>query len=153
MATADDYPKDDPDGSTPPEYNPNKTWYYANCHCSKVKYKVQYKVQLPPLDTEEVMSCNCSLCTRDALLLLYPPRKDVVLLKGQDVLKGYLPAYNKPVSEHMFCTNCGSAVYNDPHLESPDFLCINIRMFKDVDVEKLKLKYFNGRDINPPYNP
>ncbi|KAI4160887.1 MAG: hypothetical protein LQ342_005313 [Letrouitia transgressa] len=149
MATADNYPKDDLAGPTLPKDHPTKIWYHANCHCGQVKYKTL----LPPLDTEEVMCCNCSLCTRDALLLLYPPRKDVVFLKGQDVLNGYLPAYNKPVSEHMFCTNCGSAVYNDPHLESPDFLCINVRMFKDVKVESLKLKHFDGKDMNPPYKP
>ena len=132
------------------EEKSDKAWYNANCHCGKVKYRV---LSLP-LDTQEVISCNCSLCTRDGLLHIYPLRKDFVLEQGKDALQWYKPGYNKPCGEHMFCTNCGSSVFTDPHMsQPPDVVCVNVRMFKDIDLDRLKVKNFDGRKLDPPYNP
>ena len=129
----------------------NKSWFEANCHCAKVRYRIR----LPPLQDKEVIICNCSLCTRDAPLLLHPPRVDFHLYQGQETLTGYAPNYDKSCGEHMFCSNCGSSVYTDMHMSDPepDLVAINLRMFKDIDIEKLKIKYFDGRSLKPPYDP
>ncbi len=41
--------------------------YNGNCHCGAVTYTVKTK----PLTEVEVVSCNCSLCSRVRLLLLF----------------------------------------------------------------------------------
>jgi len=45
-------------------------WYEANCHCGNVKYKIK----LANLEHSEnqVNSCNCSICTKNGYMLVYP---------------------------------------------------------------------------------
>jgi hypothetical protein len=45
----------------------NLTTYYSNCHCKAVKITILTK----PLEEREVISCNCSLCSRVSLFLYF----------------------------------------------------------------------------------
>ncbi len=69
-----------PGSDLQPQYQPPETsqepedaedglkLYHGNCHCGAVTYTVKTK----PLDDIEVMSCNCSLCSRVRSCLSFP---------------------------------------------------------------------------------
>ena len=101
--------------STPPE-----VWYEANCHCAAIKYKVK----LPPLESIEIMSCNCSICTKNGYFNVYPKKKDVVFHSGEDLLKGY--NFGEKKCTHMFCPTCGSSILVEPHMDDPDDIALNV---------------------------
>ncbi|KAI4202971.1 MAG: hypothetical protein LQ350_002188 [Teloschistes chrysophthalmus] len=128
---------------------PEKKWYYGNCHCAAVKFKVHF----PSLDEHEVTVCNCSICTRNGYTLVYPKREDIEYLRGEDTLKAYY--FGSKKAEHRFCPVCGSSVSIDPHgAFGTDFVAMNVRMFQDVELDKLKVKTVNGKEtLGEPYNP
>ena len=58
----------------------------ANCHCGAVRFTVTLKYPFPKY---EINKCNCSICTKNGYLLVYPPRKDVVWTQGMALLYVY----------------------------------------------------------------
>ncbi|KAI4232738.1 MAG: hypothetical protein LQ349_004816 [Xanthoria aureola] len=123
--------------------------YYGNCHCARIKFKTL----LPSLDEHEVQVCNCSICSRNGYLHVYVAREEIEWLKGENSMKGYY--FGGKQAEHKFCPNCGSSISVDPHgAFGPDWVSINVRMLQDVDLEKMKIKTFDGRNkLEPPYRP
>ena len=69
-----------PTSSAQPEH---EIWYEANCHCGAIKYAIK----LPPLESMEIMSCNCSICTKNGYLNVYTKRKDIVFEEGEGGIK------------------------------------------------------------------
>jgi len=86
--------------------NPELTSYAANCHCGAVKFTVK----IPSLTDHKVMSCNCSQCTRNGYLMIYPERKNVVFHSGYDNLIPH-PVLHRNV--HKFCATCGSSILGE----------------------------------------
>ena len=145
------------------------TAYAANCHCGAVRLTVN----IPSLTDHKVMSCNCSLCTRNGYLNVYAERKDVIFHSGADNLSTY-PIQN--MNAHKFCSTCGSSMIaealgevsdgepdiisinvSNPHDDEPNLFTCNdgscqVRMIKDIDVDKLQLKYYDGRSAKPEYD-
>ncbi|KAI4147207.1 MAG: hypothetical protein LQ341_001846 [Variospora aurantia] len=124
---------------------PEKKWYFGNCHCAAVKFKVH----MPPLDEHQVKTCNCSICSRNGYMHVYPARADVVYLKGEDSVKGYYFGGKK--AEHKFCPNCGSSISVDPHgaFGEEDM----VRMLQDVELDQLKVGTVDGKTFGAPYDP
>lgn len=84
-----------------------KTTDQANCHCGSTKFIVS----LPPLSTVKVNHCNCSICTHNGYLLVYPTRSDVKFQSGYDDLSVYQFG-NKNV-KHKCCPKCGTSILID----------------------------------------
>lgn len=78
--------------------------YDAKCHCGAVTYTVK----IPSLEHHEVTLCNCSICTTNSYLLVYPDRKNIVFHSGEDQLKSY--GFGRQMVDHKFCTTCGSSL-------------------------------------------
>jgi hypothetical protein len=95
----------------------------GNCHCGLVR--VQFKIS-PPLKEYPVVSCNCSVCSRNGYLLIYPYREDITILQGEEALKTYTFARKR--NQHKFCSNCGSSMFFDPDppFEEWDFNGFNV---------------------------
>ncbi len=105
---------------------PEKVWHEASCHCGAV----QYKVNAPPLDSQETMSCNCTICTKNGYLFVYPLREDIVFHSGKDHMKAY--HFGGGEKSHMFCPTCGSSLMIDLHGKLKEFfhgdvLAVNVR--------------------------
>lgn len=83
--------------------------YEASCHCGTVKYRIN----LPDLSSHQVNSCNCSVCTKNGYLLVYPKPSEVEWHQGYDTLKAYKFGHKKLT--HRFCDNCGSSILIDFH--------------------------------------
>ena len=143
---------------------PAKVVYEANCHCGAIKYQIK----MQPLDTLKVTHCNCSICSKNGYLNVYPKREDVVFRCGEDQMKGY--AFGAKRCIHRFCSKCGSSLFVDPHMDNPELMVANVclffgtasvldcadwakvRMFKDVDVDKLELHKYDGfNKLEPRY--
>lgn len=133
-----------------PPAGESKIWYSANCHCGAIRYRVL----LPPLvataEPISVMNCNCSLCTRNGYLNVYPLRGDVrVQLGEEEVLPGspalrkakeevlgyYMPRGAGEGNEHVFCKKCGSSVWVDVKVGQqqvlggePDQVVVNVKI-------------------------
>ncbi|KAL5401190.1 hypothetical protein PMIN03_011741, partial [Paraphaeosphaeria minitans] len=108
--------------------------YDALCHCGTVQYKVTLS---PPLEQQKIIECNCSICSRNGYLLVYPQREHVHVTSGQEALKTY--TFGPKRNLHQFCGRCGSAVFFDPQWpkqgQEVDIMGINIRMFKGIRVK------------------
>ncbi|KAH7086817.1 Mss4-like protein [Paraphoma chrysanthemicola] len=134
------------EGSMPtaPDADAPKQTYSASCHCGAFKYTVTAS---PPLDQAEVMECNCSICTRNGYMFIYPPNENISFTKG-DITE--LRSYTfgpKPKVAHYFCGTCGASCMArsiDPNFFA-GITCINVRMFEDVDLKSLKIKFADGK--------
>ncbi|OOF94178.1 hypothetical protein ASPCADRAFT_208700 [Aspergillus carbonarius ITEM 5010] len=135
-------------------YNPQppptdaRSVHKANCHCGAVRFTVTLS---PPLPEYPVMNCNCSICSRNGYLLVYPHPNDFTLEKGEEVLKDH--RFNTKQARHRFCGQCGSSCFIQLPDPDPPFVCVNVRMFEDVDVDKLKLRKEDGRSWQGEYKP
>jgi hypothetical protein len=112
----------------------------GSCHCGNIAYEVEG-------DFDEVMECNCSLCTKKGSLLWFVPRQKLRLTTPDSNLATY--TFNKHVIKHHFCPKCGCGPFAyavDPSSGAP-MAAINVRCLEDVDVSKLKRKFFDGRSL------
>ncbi|KIM77152.1 hypothetical protein PILCRDRAFT_41051, partial [Piloderma croceum F 1598] len=99
------------------------TAYNASCHCGALSLTLR----IPSLSQNDngsnikVSSCNCSICTRNGYLMVYPKRENVVFHSGFDNSednKGPGGSYSFRGSKravHRFCKVCGSCVLVDVH--------------------------------------
>jgi hypothetical protein len=97
--------------------------YDANCHCGAVTFTVK----IPTLQNLKVTSCNCSFCTRNGYLMVYPERKNVTFHSGYDNLTSYFVLHK---NLHKFCSTCGSSILAEAVAEvkagEKHFIAINV---------------------------
>jgi len=122
------------------EEKPSKT-YTGSCHCGANAFSIPVS---PPLDDPEgkVMSCNCSICAKNAYLLSLVPASSVTWTKGSlDNLTSYQFAHKKYT--HYFCPTCGSTFL----ASGGNMMGFNVRFIDDVDVEKLHVTTYDGKSM------
>lgn len=112
--------------SLPPFSPSNSQTYPALCHCGTIRYTITLS---PPLSSQKLIECNCSICTRNGYLLVYPSREHVQITSGEEALKTY--SFGAKRTLHRFCGGCGCAVWFDPRMggEGPDLLGVNVSFF------------------------
>ena len=94
------------------------TSYRGNCHCGAVTFTVR----TPSLSDNKVNSCDCSICSRNGYLLIYPQRADVDFHTGYDHLVSYF--FGDKQGAHKFCPTCGSSILVD--FNKKDEVAINV---------------------------
>ena len=107
--------------------------YPANCHCGQVTYSVTLSPPLSPGAGQtvghEVINCNCSICTRNGYLLVYPLRSAVVF-HNDSWSKVARYQFNTKTRDHVFCPRCGTSILIDfwgwPKREN--FLGVNVSL-------------------------
>ncbi|RFU31401.1 hypothetical protein B7463_g4914, partial [Scytalidium lignicola] len=118
--------------------------YAGSCHCGAVKYTLMNK----PITEDKVISCNCSMCSRNGDMWIYP-NKSAVTLHGADSLTGY--AFLSKDSLRSFCKTCGvSMLVNNTGPDDKD-MPINIRTIHGLDLAGLKLLKYDGKSKDPQY--
>ena len=103
-----------------------KKIYEANCHCGAVRYSIKY-ADLDDPQTRRVNNCDCSICTKNGYLLIYPFREDITWHRGYDALKKYKCATK--TKDHLFCPTCGSSLmidFNGVQEKWGDVLAVNV---------------------------
>ncbi|KAF7973563.1 hypothetical protein HWV62_14828 [Athelia sp. TMB] len=120
--------------------------YYGNCHCGAVRFTVK----IASLSTHEVGSCNCSICTRNGYLMIYPAPENITFQQGSDNLKEF--RFGSQAFVHHFCKTCGSSVSAAMLVEGgSEMLAINARMLQGVHPEDFKLKFHDGKAYGTLY--
>ena len=108
----------------------------GGCHCGRVRFRVT-------ADLDRVTECNCSMCGKKGFLHLIVAPGQFELIRGQDDLTTY--QFNTKVARHTFCKVCGVHPFYVPRSD-PDKIDVNARCLDGVDVAKLALKTFDGRN-------
>lgn len=113
--------------------------YKGSCHCGRIAFSVAG-------DLQQVMECNCSICTKRGSLLWFVPRDRFTLETAAADLSTY--TFNKHQIKHHFCGVCGVAPYaegTDP--KGNAMAAVNVRCLDDVDFAALPRKPFDGRSM------
>lgn len=110
--------------------------YEGGCHCGAVRFRCE-------ADLSTVIECNCSHCSKKGLLLVFQPRSQFTLERGEDSLTEY--RFNKRVIAHQFCKVCGVQPFAfgaDP--KGGEMAAINVRCLDGVDLTALNRVAYDG---------
>lgn len=113
--------------------------YAGGCHCGQVRYEVK-------TDLGQVITCNCSICSKTGSILTFVPAAQFTLLSGGDSLTDY--QFNKKHIHHVFCSACG--IRSFAHGTAPDgspMYAINLRCLDDLDLDALTPTKFDGKSM------
>lgn len=113
--------------------------YSGGCHCGRVRFKAA-------TDLTQVLSCNCSICTKRGLLPSFVAPQQFKLLSGGDDLADYQFA-SKNI-HHLFCPDCGVESFaRGTAPDGSEMVAINVRCLDDVDLATLTLTAVDGKSF------
>lgn len=95
------------------------------------------------MELDKILVCNCSHCETKGLLLAFVDKDKFRLLSGADQLTEY--NFNKKMIRHLFCRTCGVQSFAEG-ITFPK-VSINVRCLDGVDISKLTLTPYNGKDL------
>ena len=111
--------------------------YTGSCHCGDVRYQFES----PPV--QQVLRCNCSLCSSNDYLHWFVPHEKFKLLTDSSALTEY--RFNTGQARHLFCSRCGVKSYYQPR-SHPESWSVNARCVEGLDLDSLKIDPFDGRN-------
>ncbi|KAJ7094382.1 Mss4-like protein [Mycena epipterygia] len=118
------------------------TVYNGNCHCGAVGYTL-----LSPEKIIAASDCNCSICSRDGALWVYPDTTRVTF-KGLDSLVEY--KFGPKLKCHGFCKTCGVAI-RERFIAVGHLTALNVRTMNGLDVAALEMIKLDGKADLPAY--
>ncbi|MFO7178946.1 MAG: GFA family protein [Pseudomonadota bacterium] len=111
--------------------------YTGSCHCGRVRYEVT-------ADISQVISCDCSICSRTGALLAFAPASSFKLLSGEGDLSDY--QFNTRTIHHLFCKNCGIRSFaRGTRPDGQPTVAINVRCLEGVDLGSLQVMQVSNR--------
>lgn len=115
------------------------TLYTGSCHCGAVAFEATMAL-------DEVMACNCSICSRAGYLLAFVPGEAFKLLRGEGELTDY--TFNKHHIHHSFCKTCGVRAFGHGATQDGGVMyAVNARCLDGVDPSTLNIKHVDGRSL------
>lgn len=111
-------------------------WLAGGCHCGAVRFRALVR-------TWEALDCNCSMCTKKALLHLIVAEADFELVAGAEHLATY--TFGTRVAKHHFCRSCGIHPFYRPR-SHPDAYDVNVRCFDGDAAARFRVLPFDGRN-------
>ena len=111
--------------------------YRGSCHCGTIAYEVEG-------DLDQVIQCNCSLCSRRGWLLWFVPRDRLALKTPASAMH---TTFNTHRLQHHFCPTCGCAPFSEGI--GPDgqaMAAVNARCLEDIDANALPVQHYDGRN-------
>ncbi|KAF1969920.1 hypothetical protein BU23DRAFT_538987, partial [Bimuria novae-zelandiae CBS 107.79] len=122
--------------------------YTSSSHCARFTYTVTHTAPLSD-PACEVAECNCSICSRNGYLFIYVHQQNVAFANcSKSDLNKYTFGPKHKIA-HYFCGTCGVSCFTQS--EDPEwyanYLAINVRTFRDVDLKSLTLKAFDGKSV------
>ena len=113
--------------------------YRGGCHCGAVRFEAQ-------TDLQQVISCNCSICQKNGLLLTFAPAGAFTLKSGQENLQEY--RFYKHVIHHLFCRTCGVESFaRGTASDGAEMVAVNVRCLDEVDLGTITPTPFDGRAL------
>ncbi|MCC6532826.1 MAG: GFA family protein [Burkholderiales bacterium] len=113
--------------------------YTGSCHCGRIAFSVEGSL-------DQVMECNCSICTKRGALHWFVPRDKLTLRTAEADLSTY--TFNKHRIKHRFCGICGCAPFGegaDP--KGNPMAAVNARCLDGIDLAPVKRVPFDGRSL------
>jgi hypothetical protein len=111
--------------------------YKGGCHCGRIAFEVEGNI-------EQVIECNCSICSKHGYQLWFVPREQLRLLTPETDLATY--TFNTHTIKHHFCPTCSCAPFGiGSDKNGAGRAAINIRCLEDVDRSVIKVMPFDGR--------
>jgi hypothetical protein len=118
---------------------PDSKTYQGGCHCGRVRYEATS-------DLAQVVDCNCSICIKRGANWAFVKAPQFKLIQGEDALTDY--QFGKKKLHHLFCQSCGIGSFSRGLAPNGDeTFAINVNCLDDVDVSKLKLMPFDGKNM------
>ena len=115
------------------------TTHAGSCHCGRVAFEVD-------ADIDHALDCNCSMCARRGGLLAFVSDAQMRLKTPEENLSTY--TFNTHRIRHHFCPNCGIATFGRGTDQNGNATwAINVRCLPDVDLAKLTIQKYDGRNI------
>ncbi|NRA86253.1 MAG: GFA family protein [Rhizobiales bacterium] len=115
------------------------TNYKGSCHCGNVTFEINGKI-------ENIVECNCSICTIRGHLLWFVPKTDIKFTKGGDDAMGAYQFGKKHIT-HRFCKNCGTSMMSDGEQQGAVKAGINIKVLLGVDVTLFDTYKYDGAKL------
>jgi hypothetical protein len=117
--------------------------YSGACHCGAVHITIAHK-------PDYLNDCNCSLCTKHAVLWgYYDPAEVSISGETRPYIRADLP---EPAIALHFCDTCACIThwllletFADAHRDMPPRMGINIRLFAEEAVEGVEVRFPDGR--------
>jgi hypothetical protein len=110
--------------------------YKGSCHCGQIAFEVEG-------DLDQVIECNCSICSKRGFLLWFAPLAKFHLLTPAENLATY--TFNKHKIKHRFCPKCGCAPFGEgTNPKGEAMAAINTRCLDNVDLSAIKVRKFDG---------
>lgn len=116
--------------------------HHGSCHCKALEFEAD-------LDLDQGASrCNCSVCTKLAILSARATPKGLRVTKGQDVAGMY--EWGGKIGQRYFCKTCGAHPFSRGNLPElgGEFASVNVNCLDDVDPATVKVQYWDGRHNN-----
>ncbi|KAL7951575.1 Mss4-like protein [Trichoderma barbatum] len=150
-------------GDIPPNVEGGQL-YTGSCHCGAVTVALSCK-PLDEVSEEKAVVCNCSICSRNAYVWLFPKPENMVLSGSENVIGRY--AFSDGLTSKTFCRTCGINMTNLRNQLSQDKVLalsehsrqvywggkashpVNARILHSVDVGKLKKVMLDGATVMP----
>jgi hypothetical protein len=111
--------------------------FSGSCHCGKVRFEAT-------ADLAQVISCNCSICSRAGYLLAFVAEDRFRLLSGENDLSDY--QFHKRVIHHLFCSTCGVRPFaRGTANDGKPMYAVNVRCLDGVDLDALNITKVDGR--------
>jgi hypothetical protein len=115
------------------------TLYAGGCQCGKVRFEADTEIA-------QVISCNCSRCSKLGALLSAVPAGKFTLKSGEAAMIEF--KFNKHLVHHQFCASCGIQPFaRGKGRDGRDMVMINVRCLDGVDPEAFKVMKFDGRSL------
>jgi hypothetical protein len=113
----------------------------GGCHCGAVRYEVR-------VDATTGSRCNCSICTKTAVLGGSVKPEAFALVSGAESLSEY--EWGAKISRRFFCKRCGIHCFGRGHLKElgGDYVSVNFNTLDDFDPAGAKVVHWDGRHNN-----
>lgn len=110
----------------------------GSCHCGAVRFEIE-------ADLDEVVLCDCSVCTKKGVINAGVAEADFRLLAGADALSLY--RFGSGTACHHFCRHCGIHPFSRPRMD-PSRYAVNVRCLDDFDaiMARARQRRFDGRN-------
>lgn len=94
--------------------------YKGACHCKAVTFTVR----IQSLSELGLNSCNCSICSRNGYLMVYPDPSNVDYHTGLDNITEY--RFSTTGGPHKFCKTCGSSIGVEWQMGDKKMIAMNV---------------------------
>ncbi len=109
--------------------------YLGACHCGTVTFSFE-------ADINELVRCDCSLCTKRNAVMATVERGRLRVLSGEEALSLY--QWNTGMAKHYFCSRCGIYTFHQRRTDERYF-SVNAFCVDGIDATKIPVRQVDGK--------